>query len=53
MSTMDPRLERIGRLLALARGLEMEGGYNVAKLIRAALERAARRPTAVSPEQGH
>lgn len=39
MSTTDPRLERIGRLAALARGLEMEGGYNGAKLIRAALER--------------
>jgi hypothetical protein len=35
----DVRLERIGRLAALARGLEREGGYNGAKLVRAALER--------------
>ena len=34
MSTTDPRLERIGRLAALARGLEMEGGYNGAKWTR-------------------
>jgi hypothetical protein len=33
------RLERIGRLAALARGLEREGGYNGAKLVRAALDR--------------
>lgn len=33
------RLERIGRLAAIARGLEREGGYNGAKLVRAALER--------------
>jgi uncharacterized damage-inducible protein DinB len=39
MSTTDPMLERIGHLAALVRGLEMEGGYNGAKLIRAALER--------------
>lgn len=32
-------LVRIGRLAALARGLEREGGYNGAKLVRAALER--------------
>ena len=31
-------LDRIGRLAALARGLEREGGYNGAKLVRAALE---------------
>ena len=36
---MDARLERIGRLASLARGLEREGGYNGAKLVRAALER--------------
>ncbi len=35
----DPRLERIGRLAAVARGLEREGAYNAAKLVRAALER--------------
>lgn len=35
----DARLERIGRLAAIARGLEREGGYNGAKLLRAALER--------------
>jgi hypothetical protein len=35
----DTRLERIGRLAAAARGLEREGGYNGAKLLRAALER--------------
>jgi hypothetical protein len=39
MSTSDPRLERIGRLAALVRGLEAEGVYNGAKLVRAALER--------------
>ena len=36
---MDVRLERIGRLLAVARGCEREGAYNAAKLIRAALDR--------------
>jgi hypothetical protein len=35
----DLRLERIGRLAAVARGLEREGVYNGAKLVRAALER--------------
>ncbi len=35
----DARLERIGRLAAVARGLEREGAYNGAKLVRAALER--------------
>lgn len=35
----DPRLQRIGRLAAVARGLEREGAYNAAKLVRAALER--------------
>ncbi len=47
MSTTDPRLERIERLAALARGLEMEGGYSGARLVRAALERkllGGRRP---------
>jgi hypothetical protein len=34
----DPRLDRIGRLAAIARGLEREGAYNGAKLLRAALE---------------
>jgi uncharacterized damage-inducible protein DinB len=36
---MDDRLERIGRLAAVARGLEREGAYNGAKLVRAALDR--------------
>jgi uncharacterized damage-inducible protein DinB len=35
---MDDRLARIGRLAAVARGLEREGAYNGAKLVRAALE---------------
>lgn len=34
---MDARLERIGRYAAVARGLEREGAYNAAKLVRAAL----------------
>jgi len=34
---MDERLARIGRLAATARGLEREGAYNGAKLLRAAL----------------
>jgi hypothetical protein len=33
------RLDRIGRLAIVARGLEREGAYNAAKLVRAALER--------------
>jgi uncharacterized damage-inducible protein DinB len=36
---MDARLERIGRYAAVARGLEREGAYNAAKLLRAALFR--------------
>lgn len=36
---MDARLERIGRYAAVARGLEREGAYNGAKLLRAALGR--------------
>jgi Zn finger protein HypA/HybF involved in hydrogenase expression len=39
MDHQDPRLARIGRLAATARGLEREGAYNGAKLVRAALER--------------
>ena len=35
---MDARLERIGRYAAVARGLEREGAYNAAKLLRAALQ---------------
>lgn len=35
----DHRLERIGRLATVALGLEREGCYNGAKLVRAALER--------------
>ena len=34
---MDGRLERIGRYAAVARGLEREGAYNAAKLLRAAM----------------
>lgn len=34
---MDDRLARIGRLAGVARGLEREGAYNGAKLVRAAL----------------
>lgn len=37
--TNDATLDRIGRLAAIARGLEREGGYNGAKLVRAALDR--------------
>lgn len=36
---MDARLERIGRYAAVARGLEREGAYNAAKLLRAGLQR--------------
>jgi uncharacterized damage-inducible protein DinB len=36
---MDERLERIGHLAAVAVGLEREGCYNGAKLVRAMLER--------------
>lgn len=35
---MDERLDRIGRLAEAARGLEREGAYNGAKLVRAVLE---------------
>ncbi len=35
---MDDRLARIGRLAAVARGMEREGAYNGAKLVRAALQ---------------
>jgi hypothetical protein len=35
---MDGRLERIGRYAAVARGLEREGAYSGAKLLRAALQ---------------
>lgn len=37
----DDRLVRIGRLLAVARGLAKEGAYNGAKLVRAAASREA------------
>ncbi|HYO42804.1 MAG TPA: DinB family protein [Candidatus Limnocylindrales bacterium] len=36
---MDERLGRIGRYAAVARGLEREGAYNAAKLLRAAMIR--------------
>ena len=36
---MDERLARIGRYAAVARGLEREGAYNAAKLLRAAMLR--------------
>ena len=49
----DDRLERIGRLAALARGLEREGGYNGAKLVRALLDQALLRyADATAPEGG-
>lgn len=35
---MDARLERIGTYAAVARGLEREGAYNAAKLLRAAMQ---------------
>lgn len=35
---MDERLTRIGRLAAVSQGLEREGAYNGAKLLRAAME---------------
>jgi hypothetical protein len=38
LSGVDERLARIGRLAAVARGLEREGAYNGAKLVRAALQ---------------
>jgi hypothetical protein len=50
---MDERLERIGRLLAVSRGLEREGAYNGAKLVRAALDRElVRYAEAESPSGG-
>ncbi len=36
---MSDRLQRIGRLAVVAQGLEREGAYNGAKLLRAAMER--------------
>ena len=39
MTTSEPALERIGRLAGIARGLEREGAYNGAKLVRGALDR--------------
>src|SRR3954454_14038037 len=39
MTEADDQLGRIARLAAIARGLEREGGYNGAKLLRAALDR--------------
>ncbi len=50
---MDDRLVRIGRLAAVAQGLEREGAYNGAKLARAALERElVRYAAAESPSGG-
>ncbi|HEX5826642.1 MAG TPA: DinB family protein [Candidatus Limnocylindrales bacterium] len=50
---MDERLARIGRLLAVSRGLEREGAYNGAKLVRAALDRElVRYAEAESPSGG-
>jgi len=47
----DDALARIGRLAAVARGLEREGGYNGAKLVRAAVERELTRyAEAAAPE---
>lgn len=49
---MDERLARIGRLLAVAEGLEREGAYNGAKLVRAALERELVRYAAAEAPSG-
>jgi hypothetical protein len=49
---MDERLVRIGRLAAVVRGLEREGGYNGAKLLRAALERELVRHAEVEAPTG-
>ncbi|MFZ4812228.1 MAG: DinB family protein [Ilumatobacteraceae bacterium] len=50
---MDTRLERIGRLAAVAQGLEREGAYNGAKPLRAALDgELARYASAESPSGG-
>jgi hypothetical protein len=49
---MDERLVRIGRLAAVAQGLEREGAHNGAKLLRAALESELVRYTAAEAPSG-
>jgi len=49
---MDERLVRIGRLAAVSQGLEREGAYNGAKLLRAALERELVRLAAAEAPSG-
>lgn len=49
---MDERLARAGRLAAVAQGLEREGAYNGAKLLRAALESELVRYTAAEAPSG-
>lgn len=49
---MDERLVRVGRLAAVAQGLEREGAYNGAKLVRAALESELVRYTSAEAPSG-
>ncbi|MBU6315344.1 MAG: DinB family protein [Acidobacteria bacterium] len=49
---MDDRLERIGRLAAVSQGLEREGAYNGAKLLRALMESELVRHAAVAAPSG-
>ena len=49
---MDERLDRIGRLAEAARGLEREGAYNGAQLVRAVLESELVRYAAAAAPSG-
>lgn len=49
---MDERLVRIGRLAAVSQGLEREGAYNGAKLLRAVMESELVRYAAVEAPSG-
>ncbi|MEY4175995.1 MAG: hypothetical protein RI900_3160 [Actinomycetota bacterium] len=49
---MDERLVRIGRLAAVSQGLEREGAYNGAKLLRALMESELVRYAAVEAPSG-
>ena len=49
---MEERLERIGRLAGVAQGLEREGAYNGAKLLRAVIERELVRHAATEAASG-
>ena len=49
---MDDRLVRIGRLAAVSQGLEREGAYNGAKLLRALMESELARHAAVEAPSG-